>query len=120
MIKLEENNNVKTEQPNNIKKAEKSNKKQRNKRNILVIIACVISLIVAYVLFRGSYLETLEIGDNYINIFWQNIKYMSITLIINFFIIYTMIYLTTNKIKTTLKQKINRCQSYLISLYHLY
>ena len=103
MIKLEENNNVKTEQPNNIKKAEKSNKKQRNKRNILVIIACVISLIVAYVLFRGSYLETLEIGDNYINIFWQNIKYMSITLIINFFIIYTMIYLTTNKIKTTLK-----------------
>ena len=28
---------------------------------------------------------------------------MSITLIINFFIIYTMIYLTTNKIKTTLK-----------------
>lgn len=103
MIKLEENNNVKTEQPNNIKKAEKSNKKQRNKRNILVIIACVISLIVAYVLFRGSYLETLEIGDNYINIFWQNIKYMSITLIINFFIVYTMIYLTTNKIKTTLK-----------------
>ena len=49
MIKLEENNNVKTEQPNNIKNAEKSNKKQRNKRNILVIIACVITLIVAYV-----------------------------------------------------------------------
>ena len=63
MIKLEENNNVKTEQPNNIKKAEKSNKKQRNKRNILVIIACVISLIVAYVLFRGCLLYTSDAAD---------------------------------------------------------
>lgn len=53
-------------------------------------------------MFRGSYLETLEIGENYINLFWQNVKYLSLTLAINFSIVYFMIYLTNKKIKNNL------------------
>lgn len=85
-------------QNNNKKVIKKTNKK----RNTIVFIAGIITIIIAYILFRGSYLETLEIGENYIGVFWQNVKYLSVTLIINFAIIYFMIYLTNRKIKSNL------------------
>ena len=104
MIILEEkNNNVKVDEQKNKKRIESKSNKQKKKRNIIVLMAGIIAIIVAYILFRGSYLETLEIGEIYIDIFWQNIKYTSITLIANFLVIYSMIYFTTNKIKNTLK-----------------
>ena len=78
---------------------EKVKVKNSKKRMIIVSIVFVIALIVAYVLFRGTYLETIEIGEQYISVFWQNIKYTTITFIINFLTIYFMIYITNTKIK---------------------
>lgn len=99
----EKNDNIRIEQSNNVKTADKKMNTQKKKRNVIVLIAAVLVLIIGYVFFRGSYLETLEIGEKYIDVFWQNIKYTSITLIVNFVIIYLMVYFTTNKVKNTLK-----------------
>ena len=54
-------------------------------------------------MFRGSYLEYLEIGEKYIDSFWRNSQYVTITLIINFLIIYLMVYFTNKKIKKNLE-----------------
>ena len=79
-------------------------KKKVKKRIFIVLSVAIIAIIVAYVLFRGAYLEVVEIGEKYISVFWQNIKYMAITLILNFALIYFMVYITNIKIKKGLKE----------------
>lgn len=102
---MEEKVNNNNEQNNQeIKTVVKNEKKKRNKRNILVILATLIAVIIAYVVYRGTYLEVLEIGEQYTDMFFQNVKYMSITLIVNFLIVFVMVYYTTSKIKDTLKE----------------
>ena len=66
--------------------------KNSKTRLFIVLIVALISSVIGYILFRGTYLETLEIGEKYITAFWQNVKYMTITLIVNFIIIYSMVY----------------------------
>lgn len=79
--------------------------KVKSKMRLLVVLSVIIiAIIVAYVLFRGSYLEMLEIGENYVNVYWQNIEYMAITLFANFAVIYIMIYYTNTRIKKGLKE----------------
>ena len=73
-------------------------------RFFIVIAVAIFTIIVAYMAFRGNYLETMEIGKNYITVFWQNIKYMSITLIINFSIIYIAVYTVNLSIKRGLQK----------------
>lgn len=76
-------------------------------RMYLVIAVSIIALIIGIIMFRGTYLETLEIGEEYIGVFWQNVKHMTITLVINFAIIFTSIYITNRKMKTALKEFFN-------------
>lgn len=79
--------------------------KVRNKKRLFAVLSVLfVAIIVAYVLFRGSYLEMLEVGQNYIQVYWQNIKYMSITFIANFALIYIMIYTTNRNIRKGLKE----------------
>ena len=89
---------------NIVEKAKQKPNKKSKKRFFIVIAVAFIALIVAYVMFRGTYLETLEIGEKYITAFWQNIKYAAITVIINFGIIYFMFYITNIRIKNGLKE----------------
>lgn len=77
---------------------------KNRKRLVAVLGVLLVAIIIAYILFRGSYLEMLEVGENYIEVYWQNIKYMSITLITNFSLIYIMIYTTNTSIKKGLKE----------------
>lgn len=86
------------------------NKKQKNtkkiinkRRNIIVPIVLVITIIISYILFRGSYLEYMEIGEQYIDSFWKNTQYVTIAFLVNFLIIYLMIYFTNKKIKKNLE-----------------
>lgn len=79
------------------------NKKSKT-RFFVVLTVAVIAFIITYIIFRGTYLETLEIGENYISVFWQNVKYMSITIAINFVVVYFMVYITNLKIKKGLKE----------------
>ena len=93
------NNN---EEVNNSIKEEKvqiKNKRKYKKRLQIVLLFALFTAVIAYVLFRGTYLETLEIGEEYISVFWQNVKYMSITLITNFVLIYIIMYYTNTLIK---------------------
>ena len=79
------------------------NKKSKT-RFFVVLTVAVIAFIITYIIFRGTYLETLEIGENYISVFWQNVKHMSITIAINFVVVYFMVYITNLKIKKGLKE----------------
>ncbi len=98
------NNN---EEVNNSIKEEKvqiKNKRKYKKRLQIVLLFALFTAVIAYVLFRGTYLETLEIGEEYISVFWQNVKYMSITLITNFVLIYIIMYYTNTLIKKGLSE----------------
>ena len=78
--------------------------KEKNKiRTILVLIFLIVFFIVAYIAFKGSYLEYKELGENYLDIFWTNFKYRYYTMGINFIVIYVLMYFTNRGIKKGLK-----------------
>ena len=81
------------------KKEEPKQQIQKKKRKWIVVFFALLTAVVAYVMLRGTYLETLEIGEIYVNSFWQNVKYMVITLVVNFVVIYLLVYSTNVKIK---------------------
>ncbi len=95
---MEENNkqNVNTNENNELKNTEKRTKKTRR---WIVLIFLVIALIVTYTIYRGEYLETLELGEQYLSVFWQNLIYEFATFGISFVIIYFLIYMTNRGIK---------------------
>lgn len=78
--------------------------KIKKRRFFVVITVAILASIIAYIAFRGTYLETMEIGQNYISVFWQNIKYTSCAFILNFLILYSIIYFTNTRIKNGLKE----------------
>ncbi len=83
----------------------KKNIKIKNKKRLITVLAVLtVAIIVAYILFRGSYLEMKEIGENYVSVYWKNISYTAIVLAINFAFIYISIYITNRKIRVGLKE----------------
>lgn len=107
------NSNVnKQENIEDVKAEEKTNQsdvkveqkpKKKKSRMYLVLLFLLLTAIVMYVIYRGNYLEILELGENYLPIFWRNIAYTSITFAINFLVLYILIYFTNRKIKSGLK-----------------
>ena len=85
------------------KTAENEKAKKSKIRRRIVIAVFILALIIAYIIERGDYLEIKEIGENYISIFWQNMQYISITAIVNFLVVFTIMYTTTSRIKQGLK-----------------
>lgn len=85
--------------------ARKKNAKPRKSkaRMYMVLIFLFVVFIVGYIIFRGEYLETLEIGEQYISIFWQNINYTAITFGINFIFLFAILTVTNLKIRKGLK-----------------
>ena len=92
---------TKVAQENNPNKAEK--KKKSKTRMILVIIFLLLFASVSYVQLRGSYLEYLELGESYTNIFYTNLVYRYGIMLVNFVVLYFMIYFTNRGIKKGLK-----------------
>lgn len=96
------NSSIKDEKSSeNVKTESKPIKKKS--RIYLVLLFLALTAVVMYVIYRGNYLEILELGENYLPIFWRNIAYMSITFIVNFLVLFILIYLTNRKIKNGLK-----------------
>ena len=96
------NSSIKDEKSSeNVKTESKPIKKKS--RMYLVLVFLALTAVVMYVIYRGNYLEILELGENYLPIFWRNIAYMSITFIVNFLVLFILIYLTNRKIKNGLK-----------------
>lgn len=77
-------------------------KKGRTRMYIVLLFIAIVA-IVGYVIYRGEYLEILEIGEEYISIFWQNVNYTAITFGINFIVLFIIIYINNNRIKNALK-----------------
>lgn len=93
------------EKQEKVKVEEKELKKKKNSkiRMLLVILFILIFAIISYVQLRGSYLEYLELGESYTNIFKTNITYRYTIMGINFIALYVVIYLTNRGIKKGLK-----------------
>ena len=93
------------ENQENVKTEEKKLKKKKNSkiRMLLVILFLIIFAIISYVQLRGSYLEYLELGESYTNIFKTNITYRYTIMAVNFVALYVVIYLTNRGIKKGLK-----------------
>ena len=94
---VEENKDLNKGQDKKIK-----TKKSRT-RMYIVLLFILLVLIVGYIIYRGEYLEILEIGEEYTNIFWQNVNYTAITFGINFVFLFIVIYINNNRIKKALR-----------------
>ena len=90
------------EQNNKNSTTEKKQTKSK-KRMILVVAFIILVIIFMFIKLRGDYLNILEIGENYIDIFNKNIQYSYSVMLINFIIIFLSIYITTILIKKGLK-----------------
>ena len=110
------NNEIKAEQQEETKNEEQtvqqakpanteteSTTKTRKTRKKLVLAVLAIALLIIYIVERGEFLEIKEIGENYISMFWQNMKYRGIAAVVNFLAIFTLTYTTTTKVKRGLK-----------------
>lgn len=78
--------------------------KKSKKRVFVVLLFLVVIAISSIVMLRGSYLEKLEIGNQYVSIFWTNFKYKSISIIATFIFVFAMIYITNKRISSGLKE----------------
>lgn len=99
------NNEIKTntkEVEENVKIHSNDNKKNRI-RMILVIIFILLFFSITYIQIKGSYLEYVELGENFVDVFWTNIIYRYSIMLINFILLYIVIYMTNRGIKKGLK-----------------
>ncbi len=88
------------EETNKTKQTKKVNYKARV---ILVLVFIALVAVFMFVNLRGEYLNILEIGDNYTDVFMQNIKYKYTIMGVNFAFLFLAIYITTRFIKRGLK-----------------
>lgn len=82
---------------------DKKSKKKSAKRRTIVVLFSIVFIIIAYIMYRGNYLEYLEIGKNYIGAYTDQIKYRSITIIVSFIWIFGLMYFTNKRIQKGLK-----------------
>lgn len=73
------------------------------KRVIIVVLFLIVFSIYLFVSTRGQYLQVLGIGEEYVPVFQQNMKYKAIVMALNFVFLYISIYVTGIFIKKGLK-----------------
>ena len=84
----------------NTRETKERNKKKNNKtRMMLVLLFLVIFAVISYIQLRGSYLEYQELGQQYTPIFYTNLIYKYTIMIINFVVLYIIMYMTNRGIK---------------------
>lgn len=96
---MEETTKINEETKQNNEKTQHNVKKKSKLRMILVLVFIAIFLTVTYVVLKGSYLEYKELGEEYINVFWTNIKYKYGLMFVNFILLYFIMYFTNRGIK---------------------
>ena len=112
-MEKEEKNKNNTNETVQVEKNKKTNEKANNKkeqkrknsklRMMLVILFLLVFSGVSYVQLRGSYLEYLELGSQYVDVFKTNLIYRYSIMAINFVFLYIVIYFTNRGIKKGLK-----------------
>ena len=100
-----ETTNEKLEIETNIQKTSiRQNKKVLKLRTILVLIAIVFFSFVVTIFFRVGYLKVKEIGENYVNLYKQNVRNSFTVAITAFTITYLATYISNKFIKKGLKK----------------
>ena len=89
---------------------EETNKETTPKKKVnyklrvaLVLVFVILVSLFMFVKLRGEYLNILSIGENYVQVFSQSIKYQYEIMGINFVVLFALIYFTTRFIKRGLK-----------------
>jgi uncharacterized membrane protein (UPF0182 family) len=102
--KENDNISIQKEKDTSKKDIQDLNKKKKNRtRMILVLLFLLLFAGISYIELRGSYLEYLELGQNYTNIFYTNLTYRYGIMAVNFVILYVILYFTNRGIKKGLK-----------------
>ena len=91
------------EQQNNKENTTEKKQKKSKKRILLVVAYIILVIIFMFIKLRGDYLNILEIGENYIDIFNKNLQYTYGVMLVNFIIVFLSLYITTVFIKKGLK-----------------
>lgn len=87
----------------NVKQNEQKKTKKIRTRVILVLVVMLILAIFAYISYRGTYLETIEIGANFKQVFSENLFYRYATIGANFIVLFIAFYFANRGIKKGLK-----------------
>ena len=72
-------------------------------RRLIVVLFLIVFAILAYVNYRGSYLEFKELGENYLNTFLTKQKYQYNVMIFNFIFVFFVMYFSGRRIKKGLR-----------------
>lgn len=79
---------------------EKNGQAKNYKRRVwIVLVFLSLVVLIGYITYRGDYLETLELGEQYLSIFWQNVLHQVITFAANFLLLFILIFWTNKRIK---------------------
>ncbi len=78
-------------------------KKFKKIKIILVILFTILFMLYMYISYRANYLQTLEIGEEYLSVFEQNNQYKIKLFAFSFIILYIVIYINNKLIKNGLK-----------------
>ena len=99
------NENVVDAKEENIKRVEVNNSKNKKSktRMILVVVFILIFALISYIRLRAEYLEYVELGTKYLNVYFTNLIYQYSIMVINFIILFFIIYFTNRGIKKGLK-----------------
>ncbi len=95
-------NNIRDNE-SNAKVKTRAKKKKHKKRAFVVALFSIFFMIIAFIMYRGNYLEVLEIGEKYVGSFNLNVKYRAITIVVSFAWVYLLMYTTNKRIKKGLK-----------------
>lgn len=82
----------------------KQTKQKKNSKRILIVIAFLaVFVLCSFISYRSEYLQILEIGENYTDVFTTNITYKYTIMAVNFIVWFLAIYVTNKLIKKGLK-----------------
>ena len=88
-------------------------------RRLVVTFFLIIYALILIVTTRSAYLKYKEIGEQYVSIFFKNIKTQFLVLGVSFLISYVILYFSHRLLKKALKELFekdgNRCQNSLTS-----
>ncbi len=97
---LENNEKVETK----VEEKNSNQKKSIRIRTLIVLLILALFILGSSIIYRASYIETFEIGEEYLEVFSQNVRYKLDIGIINFVIIFIIAYMINNSIKRGLKK----------------
>ena len=67
--------------------------KKKKLKFIISILFIIIAIIGIFISYRSSYLQTTEIGTDYLDVFYTNVKYKYQVMGFNFILFFIMLYI---------------------------